>query len=365
MATLAQSVNESAARVVALDIPSGIDADSGEVAGEAVRADVTVTLGGVKQGLLRFPAAEYVGRLVARSIGLDDSALPYTTIDREMLSALVPRRPLDAHKYRFGRALIVAGTDHFLGAPVLCASAAARIGAGLVTVGSTRDVRLNGWRASARGDLHHGGRPPRCAAARRVRGEPQRDGHRAGTGPRRGRDPVGGNRAENASTRALCGHRRRCAGRPGRNPELANVGRFSCDPHTSRRRAGAANRRRALRRAALGPRRAGWLSNGAACFLRRGRLPAWHRQRVEVAVWPHANPALATGGTGDVLAGICGGLLAQGLTAWDAARFGVGVHALAAETVLARNGWRTLLASDLPDALPGVLAELSQVTPRR
>jgi NAD(P)H-hydrate epimerase len=79
-----------------------------------------------------------------------------------------------------------------------------------------------------------------------------------------------------------------------------------------------------------------------------------------VDVWPRANPALATGGTGDVLAGICGGLLAQGLSAWDAARLAVGVHALAAERITQTRAWRTLLASDLPAEVPAVLEALTR-----
>src|SRR5206468_8374652 len=71
LAGLAAAINaHPAPHVVALDIPSGIDADTGAVPGEAVRADVTVSLGAVKQGLLRFPAAEYVGQIIARDIGI-------------------------------------------------------------------------------------------------------------------------------------------------------------------------------------------------------------------------------------------------------------------------------------------------------
>ena len=87
LASMARMVNEAPhLEVVALDIPSGIDADSGEVLGDAVRADTTVTLGAVKQGLLRFPAAEHVGRLVVRDIGIPPAAgaeLPYRCLARE------------------------------------------------------------------------------------------------------------------------------------------------------------------------------------------------------------------------------------------------------------------------------------------
>src|SRR5438132_397465 len=148
LASLARQLNAArdAVHVLALDLPSGVDADSGDVPGDAVWADSTVTLGAVKQGLLRFPAAEHVGRLIPRDIGIPDSAqadLPYTLLDQPMLGSLVPPRPLNAHKYRFGRVLVLAGSDHFLGAPVLCSGAAARVGAGLITVAATRNVRRN------------------------------------------------------------------------------------------------------------------------------------------------------------------------------------------------------------------------------
>ena len=83
----------------------------------------------------------------------------------------------------------------------------------------------------------------------------------------------------------------------------------------------------------------------------------------KVDVWPRSNPALATGGTGDVLAGVTAGLLAQGAQPWDAARLAVGIHALAAERIVHARRWRTLLASDLFYELPAVLAELSRATP--
>src|SRR5205823_14274441 len=80
-----------------------------------------------------------------------------------------------------------------------------------------------------------------------------------------------------------------------------------------------------------------------------------------VDVWPRANPALATGGTGDVLAGVTAGLLAQNLAAWDAGRLAVGVHGLAAERIVENRRWRTLLASDLLLELPAVLGSLARI----
>jgi NAD(P)H-hydrate epimerase len=86
-----------------------------------------------------------------------------------------------------------------------------------------------------------------------------------------------------------------------------------------------------------------------------------------VDVWPRANPALATGGTGDVLAGMCAGLLAQGAqhSAWDASRLAVGLHGLAAERIVEGRHWRTLLANDLVHELPATLGSLARsIAPR-
>ena len=130
--------------VVAVDVPSGINADHGSVQGVAIHADVTVTFGGVKEGLLRFPAARLVGRLQPRGIGLPVDAIerqPMRILDEAAVRALLPSRPLDAHKYRFGRVLVVAGSDAYVGAAYLCAAAAARSGCGLVAVASTEAVK--------------------------------------------------------------------------------------------------------------------------------------------------------------------------------------------------------------------------------
>jgi ADP-dependent NAD(P)H-hydrate dehydratase / NAD(P)H-hydrate epimerase len=356
--------------VVALDLPSGIDADSGEVPGEAVWADTTVTLGGVKQGLLRFPAAERVGRLVACEIGIPPAAeadLPYTVLERAHLAELVPSRALNAHKYRFGRVLAIAGSDHFLGAPVLCAGGAARVGAGLITVASTRDVRLN--LAAHLPEVTFTEADVRAAdgASAAASIEPYLRSHNAAViGPGLGRGE---------STTAFVAEALRL-----RAPEhsvvidadglvaLADLPDWPrhlgpnavLTPHTGElaRLVG-----RDLDEGEPEWQRAGRLAQQWGCVLvAKGPFTSVAAPDGRVEVWPHANPALATGGTGDVLAGIIAGLLAQGLTTWDATRLAVGVHGLAGARLVDR-GWRTLLASDLFDQLPAVLSEL--VTRRR
>ncbi len=125
--------------VIAVDCPSGVDCDSGEVAEETIHADLTVTMAAVKQGLLKLPAFEYVGDLQVVDIGLPDDLSSFKDLNVDvaeegMVSALLPERPLDSHKGTFGTALIAAGSVNYTGAVVLAGEAAYRAGAGLVTL---------------------------------------------------------------------------------------------------------------------------------------------------------------------------------------------------------------------------------------
>ncbi len=124
--------------VVALDVPTGLDSDSGALDPVAVHADATVTLGFPKLGLFQFPGAEAVGELVVANIGIPDEAVSGEARTRVLTPALVrsmlPSRPADAHKGTFGKVMVVAGSVNYTGAPYLAASGAMRVGAGLVTV---------------------------------------------------------------------------------------------------------------------------------------------------------------------------------------------------------------------------------------
>lgn len=125
--------------IIAVDCPSGVDSDSGEVADETIPADITVTMAAVKQGLLRLPAFEYIGNLQVVDIGLPDDLaslreLKTEVADSDSVAALLPERPLDSHKGTFGTALIAAGSINYTGAAVLAGKAAYRAGAGLVTL---------------------------------------------------------------------------------------------------------------------------------------------------------------------------------------------------------------------------------------
>jgi NAD(P)H-hydrate epimerase len=362
LATVARLLNEAAGTyVVALDLPSGIDADSGAVPGDAVRADLTVTLGAVKQGLLRFPAAEHVGQLIARDIGIPRGAqlgVPYNVLE---VDGLAPIRPMAAHKYTFGRVLVLAGSDHFLGAAVLASGGALRVGAGLVTVGSTASVRLTvaAHLPEATFTLQDVARDAGVAA-------PYLSTHTALViGPGLGRGPTVTAFVRDVLRQRSQGHAVIDADALFALPELPEWWTL-LGPHTVvTPHAGELER---LVGHELGDDppwvTAGRLAQQWGCVLiAKGPFTSVAEPDGQVHVWPRANAALATGGTGDVLAGMCGGLLAQGCSAADAARLAVAVHGLAAERVINRRRWRTLLASDLFEEIPAVLAE--QATRRR
>ncbi|NLF24775.1 MAG: NAD(P)H-hydrate dehydratase [Deltaproteobacteria bacterium] len=121
------------ARVVAIDIPTGINADSGEVYDPCVRADQTISIELIKRGLLQYPAREYCGELKTVPIGINcEGQCEFELLTASALTLPVPRRP-DAHKGEFGHVLVVGGSSRMPGAAALCAISALRAGAGLVT----------------------------------------------------------------------------------------------------------------------------------------------------------------------------------------------------------------------------------------
>jgi hydroxyethylthiazole kinase-like uncharacterized protein yjeF len=137
-ADLIDAINTSGAQVLALDIPSGLHADSGRVLGCAVRAQHTVTFIALKPGLLTLDGPDHCGELHVRHLGLDVSALLQArgmVLDSGALVAVLPRRPLNSHKGTFGSVGVVGGASGMTGAALLAGRAALKLGAGRVYVG--------------------------------------------------------------------------------------------------------------------------------------------------------------------------------------------------------------------------------------
>jgi len=128
-------INSSGSKVLSVDVPSGISSDTGEVMGTAVKADQTVTFGFLKIGQLLYPAREYCGEIKVAPLSFDNSLI--NSINRELIlentvKNLLPNRPEDSYKYKFGTVLILAGSEKYPGAPILSAIGAQKTGAGMV-----------------------------------------------------------------------------------------------------------------------------------------------------------------------------------------------------------------------------------------
>ena len=129
--------------IVAVDLPTGLDADTGAVDQACLRADITITLALPKPGLVLYPGAEYVGQLLVRDIGIPHDLaedLPWSMITDDDVRPLLPARPARSHKGTYGRTLVVGGSYAYSGAPMLSAIAALRVGAGLAQVATARSV---------------------------------------------------------------------------------------------------------------------------------------------------------------------------------------------------------------------------------
>ncbi len=125
--------------VVAVDCPSGVDCETGEIADETIPAEMTITMAGIKNGLIKFPAAKVTGEIHVASIGPIEQLNAYIDnkkiiLTQELIKTYLPDRPIDAHKGTFGTAFIIAGSVNYTGAALLSGLAAYRSGAGLVTM---------------------------------------------------------------------------------------------------------------------------------------------------------------------------------------------------------------------------------------
>ncbi|MEE3330697.1 MAG: NAD(P)H-hydrate dehydratase [Myxococcota bacterium] len=358
------------ARVVAADLPSGLCADTGQVLGCCVEADETVTIGLPKPGLLLEPGRSRSGRVRVARAGIvavaPDIAIDVHAMTRAAARGLLPARPRTGHKGTFGHALIVAGSEGKTGAAALAARAALRGGAGLVTLACpaglndileplcleamtipVADTAARGFAASAEDELLA------LAHERSV----------VALGPGLGQEP------ETVSlVRALVG---RCE-RPlvldadglnalGDAPELLR-GRSA--PSVLTPHPGEAARLLSVSPSEINADRLQYArelaERSGATVVLKGAPTVTARPDGAVVVNTSGGPALAVGGTGDVLTGLVAALLAQGVTAESSASLGAFVHGCAGDRIAARNGPTGLLASDLVDELPAALREVSE-----
>jgi hydroxyethylthiazole kinase-like uncharacterized protein yjeF len=342
--------------VVAVDLPSGVDVDTGAVPGAVATADVTVTFQRSKPGLHLTPAREHVGQLVVAEIGLlapDGIEPKLVLIDPREVAQQLAGLPAAAHKGRRGHVGVIGGTGGTPGAAILAATAALRAGAGLATL-APLDPELRELLIARRPELMLA--PPEHAWT-----IPSADVLVVGPGLVIG-DPAALARLRNEDPRKMIWdasgldhyERSPMSAHHVLTPHPGEAARLLArvDPDRGWDAAAVqANRRAAAERLAV-------MTKAVVVLKGAGTLVAMDGANgVRLAICTTGGPALAAAGTGDVLAGTIGALLGRGLDPWAAACVGVHVHGLAGDR-LPEHG---TLALDVADSLVSALEQADQV----
>lgn len=355
--------------IVAVDIPSGIDADTGAVCGCAVRATLTVTFGAMKVGLAVYPGAEYAGEVVVADIGIPEEVVAQAEVPRRLVTPeqvyiRLPLRSPDAHKGRFGHVLVVGGSVGLAGAPMMAAEAVLRVGAGLCSVAVPQSIY-----AATAGTLREAmvhplpDAPEGCLSADSIDAMApllQRANVLA-VGPGWSTHPP----ARQALRRLLDVVQVPCvldadalnclALDPKILPEVHPP--LVLTPHP-----GEMARLMGVDTATVQANRLGIAEQAA---LRFGVVVVLKGARTVVAtpegrLWvnPTGNVGMATGGSGDVLTGVIAGLLAQeGMGAEEAAVAGVYLHGLAGDLAAREKGMVGMIAGDILRYLPEAIGQ--------
>jgi len=370
-AEMIQTANAVKRPILAVDVPSGLNADSGHADGPAIRATATVTMGLPKVGLLVHPGAELAGTIYVAEIGYppaltDDASVRTHLVTPEMVRARIPARPPDSHKGTYGRTLVIAGSVGFTGAAVLAALGALRAGAGLVTLGVPADVypivashvieAMPTPLPAADGAL--------AAEARNRIDELVGISEAVAVGP--GLSTASGVRA------VVQGLLR--TGRPlvidadGLNvlAGRADVLRSAAGPVVITPHPGELSRLVGKQTAEITQDRLG----SARAAAERFRCVVVLKSASTIVATPDGeafilrtgNPGMATGGMGDVLTGAIASLIGQGVPPADAAWAGAYLHGLAGDLLAGERGMVGMLASEVADHLPSALQRIRMGT---
>ncbi|MDD2852897.1 MAG: NAD(P)H-hydrate dehydratase [Desulfuromonadaceae bacterium] len=356
-------IRESGRPIVSVDIPSGIHGTTGQVMGEAVAANITVTFAAAKLGHILYPGAEYTGRLVVSDIGIPCSLLEAApgcdVVDSAAIGSLIHRRDRMAHKGHFGHCLIIAGSTGKTGAAALSAQSAVRAGSGLVTVAAAESI--------------HGILEVKTTEAMTVPLPDCAVGYLSGAALSSivrvltGMDSVavGPGLGGHSETYALIRTLVETISSPlvidadGLNGVAGDVSvllrkkskQTVLTPHP-----GEMSRLIGVTIADIEADRitvARDFAHKYSVFLvLKGARTVIASPSGAVAINSSGNPGMASGGMGDVLTGIIASLLGQGYDAWDACRLGVFLHGYAADLVAEDKGEIGISATDVSEKIP-------------
>ncbi|MBI3772594.1 MAG: NAD(P)H-hydrate dehydratase [Gammaproteobacteria bacterium] len=342
VANVIHAINNSGIPVLAVDIPSGLSADSGVVMGCAVHAEATVTFIGLKQGLFTGAGSELCGAIRFEDLGVplavyDEVTPSATRIDWAQQKSCLPPRPRNAHKGMFGHVLVIGGNHGMAGAVRMAAEAAARTGAGLTSV-ATRREHVAAMAAARPEIMWHGVEAasdltPLLARATVI-----------AIGPGLGQDAW----AQQLLARVLESSLPLVVDADALNllaHEPCSRNNWILTPHP-----GEAARLLQSSSSEINADRFGAVQklreHYQAVVVLKGAGTLIADEQGAIALCSEGNPGMAVGGMGDVLTGVIVALVAQGLALSDAARVGVSLHAAAGDRV-ALEGERGLLAGDL------------------
>ncbi|MCE9648742.1 MAG: NAD(P)H-hydrate dehydratase [Parvibaculum sp.] len=354
---LAERPREKRIPVVSIDVPSGVSGDTGEVRGQAFEAALTVTFFRKKPGHVLLPGRLLCGELVVADIGIDDDVLSEiapTIFENApaLWGAAFPRPRLDAHKYTRGHALVVSGGPSHTGAARLAARGAARAGAGLVTVASPPNaLQVNAAHLTSIMLTPFSGADALTAILEDKRRNACLIGPGAGVGQATRENVLAA--LLSGAAMVLDADALTSFSEIPRDLFVAIKGYFAgatvLTPHEGEfKRLFPALGGSKLARARAAAEEAG------AILVLKGADTVIAAPEGRVIINSNAGPELATAGSGDVLAGIILGLLAQGVPAFEAAAAAVWLHGEAGKSFGVG-----LIAEDLPEMLPGVLRELA------
>lgn len=346
--------------VLAVDCPSGLNCDTGEVDTHAIPADDTMTFIAAKPGLFTFPGAALTGNIVVATIGVPDDLpelkeVPLTLVDAEYTRQRLPKRPVNSHKGTYGKALVIGGSANYRGAIALATQATYRTGAGLVTTYTTEETITS-----------VAGHVPEATWLPQNNAEPLSlaDYDALLIGPGWGRA-----QSNQALLEQLLNH----------NPPALIIDADGLNllseqdhwwqklppdtvitPHPGEmsRLSGLSTHDIQANRQEIAVQKA---AEWQVMLLLKGAHTLIAAPDGRVAMLPFKTDALAKAGSGDVLSGVIAGLLAQGLNAFDAAAVGGYVHGLAAVLAHQHMGTsRSVMASDVIAHLSSALTRIER-----
>ena len=361
MSAIVAAINRAPGRRLALDVPSGLDSDSGAPLGVCVEAQDTVCFGHLKVGLLTPQGARYAGRVHVADLGVPDTILAKVghvaeVIERKMVARLIAPREADAHKFSVGAVLVCAGSAGKSGAALLAARGAFRAGAGLVTIAT--------W-PEALGVLD--ARMPEVMAMALDRKSPLArldealKGRRAVVlGPGFGLDDAARQAVEHVLATfsgPIVVDADAITTFKGRPKALAAAkGKLVLTPHPGEMARLLGRTSDEVERDRFGAVRQ-LVEMTKAVVILKGARTIVASPSGRIAVNTSGNPLLATAGSGDVLAGAIGAFLCSN-EPFDAAMLGVHVHGLVADVARAKTGDRGVFSGELADGIPQVVEAL-------